>query len=263
MKEVINLKFWEWFIKSFYNRKVIAYSRFRPITTTIGYVLFIVFIASIPYFVSLNATAYTGVDRLSNLLLRDLPSFHLENGTLHLDQSEPFYTEELSEGFVLIDPNNQYSEQELKQLNEGIALQQQSILFVSNGNIQSISYILLGLNELTKDEVAKRIQDLHGFLPILLLIVTFLLYVGLSGLAYLGISLLALIAVLFKGDRPSLQYRHLWTITAHALTLPVIVFYWIDTLVISIPFTAFILLTLLLVIVAIQTIPIPKRKASR
>ncbi|MFC0558087.1 DUF1189 domain-containing protein [Halalkalibacter alkalisediminis] len=258
---MVNLTFWEWFFKSFYSRKVIAYSRFRPITTTIGYVLFIVFIASIPYFVSLNMATYTGVDRLNHLLVSDLPSFQLINGSLQLDRTEPFYTEELGEGFVLIDPANFYSDEDLKLLNEGIALQQHNILFVANGNIQSISYTLLGLNELTKEELAKRIQDLQGFLPILLFIVTTLLYVGLSGLAYLGISILAFIATFFKRGRP-LQYRHFWTITAHALTLPVIVLYWIDILVTPIPFSAFVLSTLLLVFMAVHTIPIPKRKAS-
>lgn len=260
MKEVINLNYWEWFFKSFYNTKVIAYSRFRPITTTIGYVLFIVFIASIPYFISINVTAYTGVERLNNLLKGDLPSFQLVNGSLHLDDKETFYTEELSEGFVLIDPDNKYTEDELLQLNEGVALQQQNILLIENGNIQTISYSLLGVSEFSKEELANRIQDLQGFLPILLLIITFLLYIGLSGLAYLGISILAFIATLMKGERPSIQYRHLWTITAHALTLPIIVLYWTDTLVVSIPFCAFILFTILLVYLAIRTIP--KRKAS-
>jgi len=215
---------------------------------------------SIPYFISLNATAYTGVDRLNNLLISDLPSFQLVNGSLYLDSEETFFTEEISEGFVLIDPNNKYSEDDLIQFNEGIALQQQNILFIKNGNIQTISYSLLGLNEFTNAELTKRIQDLHGFLPILLLIVTFLLFVGLSGAAYLGISIFAFIATLFKGDRASLQYRHLWTITAHAMTLPVIALYWLDTLLFSIPFSAFILSTMIFVIVAIRTIP--KRKAS-
>ncbi|WP_227934970.1 DUF1189 domain-containing protein [Alkalihalobacillus deserti] len=259
---MINLNYWEWFLKSFYSRKTIAYSRFRPITTTIGYVLFIVLIASIPYFISINITAHTGIDRLNNLLVGELPSFQIVNGSLQFENMETFYTDELSEGFVLIDPENKFSDDELKQLNEGIALQKQNILLVTNGNIQTISYTLLGLDEFTKDEFVKRIQDLQGFLPILQLIVTLLLYVGLSGLAYLGISLLALIAILFKGNRPSLHYRHLWTITAHALTLPVIVLYWIDTLVTSIPFSAFVLSTLLLVVMAVRTIPIPKRKAS-
>jgi hypothetical protein len=258
MKEVMILKYWEWFIKCFYSKKAIAYSRFRPITNTIGYVLLIVFIASIPYFVNFNVTSYKAIEKLNHLLSDDLPSFHLKNGELFLDSPEAFFTDELNEGFVLIDPSNQYTVEELEQLNEGIAFQQQNMHFVSNNQIQTLSYTLLGLNEFTKDELAKRIGDLKSFLPILLLIITALLYVGLAGLAYLGITLLAYVALIFKGRRASLQYRHLWSITAHSLTLPVIFLYWMDTLFVPIPFSAFIFSTLFIVFLAVKSIPVPK-----
>ncbi|GAE33440.1 DUF1189 domain-containing protein [Halalkalibacter akibai] len=256
------MNFWKWFIQSLYNKKTIAQSRFRPITTTIGFVLFIVFVASIPYFLTFTSTTWTGVERLNNLLTEDLPFFEFVNGELKLDGSAEVYKTEFNDGFMLIDPDNRYTEQELVLLKDATAFQQQNILFISNGHVHSISYTLMGLHEFTKDDLSKRISDLQSFLPFLLLIISALIYVGLAGLVYLGISILALFGFLIKGERRSLQYRHFWSITAHALTLPLISLYWIDTLILSVPFSLFVLSTLVLVFLAIKSIPIPKKRAS-
>ncbi|MDT8861743.1 DUF1189 domain-containing protein [Alkalihalobacillus sp. MEB130] len=248
------MSYWEWFFKSFYNRKAIAYSRFRPITTTIGYVLFIIFLASIPYFISLNSSIITSINQLNRTLQHDLPNFHVSEGNLSWDGEEAFFAEEFNEGFFLIDPSNTFSETDLIQLDEGIALQQSEFIFVSDGQTHSVSYVLLGLQELSKEELSNRISQLQNFLPILLIIITSLLYVGLAGLGFLGISILAYCSLLIKGKR-RLEYRHLWSITAHALTLPVIVLYWTDVLVIRIPFLAFVASTFLIVLLAVQSIP--------
>ncbi|MCL7747203.1 DUF1189 domain-containing protein [Halalkalibacter alkaliphilus] len=252
------MSYWEWFFKSFYNRKVIAYSRFRPITTTIGFVLMIIFIASIPYFISLNITIVSSVQQLDRILENDLPDFHLVEGTLVMEKEEVYITDEVSEGFFLIDPANSLTEGKLLELEEGIALQEKEFLFISNGQIQSISYSLLGLQELSKEDLSHRISQLLNFLPILLTIITSLLFVGLAGLGFLSITILAFLALFIKGKR-KLEYRHMWIITAHALTLPVILLYWIDILIFPIPFTAFALSTFLIVLAAIRSIPIPKR----
>ncbi|KHF41844.1 DUF1189 domain-containing protein [Halalkalibacter okhensis] len=252
------MNYWEWFYKSFYNRKVIAYSRFRPITTTIGFVLMIIFIASIPYFISLNVTTVSSIQQLNRILENDLPNFYLSDGTLTAEDEEVYYNEEVLDGFFLIDPYNTLSQKELLQLDEGIALQQREFLFVSNGEIQSISYLLLGLQEVSKEDLSHRISLLLNFLPILLTIITSLLYVALAGLGFISISILAFLALLFKGKR-NLEYRHMWLITAHSLTLPVILLYWIDILIYPIPFTAFIVSTFIIVLAAVTSIPIPKR----
>jgi hypothetical protein len=261
MKEVIILSYWNWFLKSFYSKKVIAYSRFRPITSTIGYVLFIIFISSIPYFISLYLAATTGVEQFDNILKNDIPNFHLKEGTLHWEGREPFYTEITGEGFFLIDSANTYTEQELLEFQDGIALQHREFLFIADGNSQAIPYTLLGLQEFTKDDLSKRLSDLQGFLPIFLSIIIILLFAALSGLAFLGVSLLAFVALLFNGSR-NLEYRHLWLITAHALTLPVILLAWADVLFFSIPFSAFIVSTFLIVVISVKSIPIQKRNRN-
>ncbi|GAE24750.1 hypothetical protein JCM9140_702 [Halalkalibacter wakoensis JCM 9140] len=253
------MNFWEWFFKSFYSKKVIAYSRFRPITTTIAYVLFIIFIASIPYFISFNASTVTSIQQLERMLEYNSPNFHLKDGALVWEANEPYLLTEFSEGFFLIDPSASFKEEELLTMNEGIALLQNEFLFISDGQTQSVSYAVLGLQELSKEELIERVNQLQSFLPILLIIITALLYVGLAGLAYLGITILAYLALLVKGKR-KLEYRHMWIITAHALTMPVILLYWMDTLILSIPFSAFAASTFLIVFLAIRSIPLPKKR---
>ena len=82
------MSFWTWFGKSFFNKKIIAYARFRPATQTLLHVIVVMLIASIPYLVSMNTTAINGVNHVKESLQSDLPAFYLENGILHLDEQD-------------------------------------------------------------------------------------------------------------------------------------------------------------------------------
>lgn len=254
------MSFWKWFMKSFFDKRTIAYSRLRPATSTIWHVLAAMLIASIPFLVTINTTAISGVQQLRDTLQHDIPDFQLEEGALQTETEGVYLSNQSNEGAILIDPANIYSQGELKQLTNGIALQQSEILFIDNGSIQAVPYSILGLQEFTKDQLSERIADLQGFLPILLVIATVLMYAGLAGLAFLGITLLGFIGLLLRGSRKSLEYRHLWLMTAHSLTLPVVLLYWVDTLFAKVPFSAFAAATLAILFLAIRSIPLPRKK---
>ncbi|NEU30725.1 DUF1189 domain-containing protein [bacterium LRH843] len=256
------MNFWNWVVKSLYNRKVIAYSRFRPVTSTIWHVLFAIFIAGIPFFFTMNVTAISGVNQLKETMRHELPPFQLIDGTLHSENDEIYLSNHESGQAIVIDSTNSFSREELSQLGNGIALTHQEILIIDQGRIQGISYSLLGIQDFSKEQLAKRISDLSGFLPILLTIATILMYAALLGLAFLGISFLGLVGLLLRGARTFLDYRHLWLMTAHALTLPVILLYWIDTLVVKVPISAFLIATFVILFIAIKSIPLPRKKSS-
>ncbi len=88
------------------------------------------------------------------------------------------------------------------------------------------------------------------------------MYAGLAGLAFLGITLLALVGLLLRGARKFLGYRHLWLMTAHALTLPVVFLYWVDSLFVKVPFSAFLATTFAILFLAMKSIPLPRKKTS-
>lgn len=254
------MTFWNWFIKSLYNKKLIAYSRFRPITSTIWHVLFVIFIASIPFLISMNMSAVSSVKQLQDTLHKDLPSFHLVGGVLQSENDEKYVSSDDGIGVILIDTSKTYTDEELSELTNGIALLRNKITIINEGNIQSVSYSLLGVTELSKEQLTERIDDLKGFLPILLVIATILMYLGLTGVAFIGVTVVSYLGLLLRGSRKTLHYRHLWVMSAHALTLPVILLYWIDTLYLKVPISLFLIATFILLFLAIRSVPIQKNK---
>ncbi len=209
-----------------------------------------------------NLSAVQGVKQLQQTLQQELPPFSIENGYLHTEQSSVFLLEHDEIGTILIDPANSYSDKQLSDLGNGIALTYDKALMINHGQFQAIPYTLLGIDELTKEELNNRIKDLKGFLPILLTIVTIFIYLGLLAIVFLGITILGYLGILLRGHHKSIQYRHLWVMTAHSLTLPVIVLYWIDALITRVPITIFVLATYAILFLAIRTIPIPKKRTS-
>lgn len=257
------MSFGKWFIKSLYDRRVIAYSRFRPATSTIWHVLFVIFLAIIPFLITMNSTVIHGVGYLEKTFSTELPQFKITNGSLHWEYDEPFVTTNASGHAVVIDPTPTYPKEKLVRLGNGFALLAHELVIVNNGHIQSVPYAIVGVSELTNEQLFDRIIDLKGFLPILLIIASIIVYLMLAGVIFLCITIIAFPCIVLRGARKNLYYRHIWLMTAHALTLPVIILYWLDTLVISIPFTIFLVATIVILFIAIRSIPLPRKRASK
>ncbi len=207
-------------------------------------------------------TYITSLNQLEESLTNDLPNFSLENGQLQADLDEPYINQSVSQGVFVLDPYNELTSTDIATLGEGVVFQQHEALLFQYGSTQQVSYTLVGLEQVNRDELTERLSDVKGFLPLLITIVSLLLYSGLLGVAFLGVTILAFVALLFRGKRKNIQYRHMWLITAHALTLPVIAFSWLDVFVGGIPSFVMVLTTMAIIILAIQSIPIPKRKAN-
>ncbi|MCM3761461.1 DUF1189 domain-containing protein [Alkalihalobacillus oceani] len=253
------MSFWKWFMKC-YDRKVVAYSRLRPITSTIWHVLFVMLLASLPFVLSTMISAVHNVGHLQETLQADLPDFQLINGQLSMEHQDVFITEHTNDYLFVIDPNHMYAKEDLAALQNGIVLQKQELIMIDGGHLQPVPYLLLGGQQLSGDQLKERIDDLAGFLPILLGVVSILMYAALAGTAFLGITVLAFIGLAFRRKRRFLTYRHLWLMTAHAFTYPVIILFWIDALLWKVPFSAFVLATFVYLLLAMNSIPLPKQK---
>ncbi|MDV2884024.1 DUF1189 domain-containing protein [Alkalihalophilus pseudofirmus] len=252
----------QFFYKSLFDKKVIAYSRFQPITKALLHVLMVVFIACIPFIVSLIMTYVSSINQLEESLENDMPAFSLRDGELQAEVDEPYVNESLSEGVFVLDPNNQLTTQDLEQLGEGIIFQQNEALLFRYGSTHSVNYSLIGLQEVSDTELNERLTDIKGFLPFLLAIISLLMYSGVLGLAFLGITILAFVALLFRGTRKNIQYRHMWLITAYAMTLPVILFAWADVFIGGIPGYLLVLAVVCMIVYALSAIPKPKQKTK-
>lgn len=249
------MSFREWFVKSCYDRKVIAYSRFRPMIATIWHVLFVVFIASIPALITFNVQSIQAVKQIEQTLQRELPPFTIKNGKLETEGGA-FQEEHDEIGRIIIDPD--MSREQIGNVPKGIALLKDKVVITDRGKTHAIPYTLLGMDELNEEDLLKKVKDLKGVLPIFLIILTIFTYLGVLGIAFLGITIVGALATLLRGKK-KLSYRHLWVMTAHAFTSPVIALYWIDTLFASISLTLFLVATFIVLYFAIRTIPTPKK----
>ena len=84
----------------------------------------------------------------------------------------------------------------------------------------------------------------------------------MTGLKFIGVSVLALIGLLLKGKHlTSIHYRHLWGLSSYAVTIPTIFFAITDFLKIMIPFSFLIYWAsaILILYLTIKEIPVPKK----
>ncbi|MCK0471527.1 DUF1189 domain-containing protein [Halalkalibacter sp. APA_J-10(15)] len=252
------MNFSSWFYKSLTQFKVIAYSRFRPITSTIGHVFLFVLIASLPYFFIMNTSIYHSVQQLKDTIHLGLPSFSIENGELLLEEDTPYFQLKNDQlGTLLFDPNQSFSEDHLAD-SRGIVFSQHDLHIIDYNESLTVSYSLLGLNGVNEGDINDRVEQLHSFIPLLLIIITLFLYAILSGSAYLGITLLAFLALPIRQKR-NLEYRHLWSIAAHAITLPTLLFFWVDTLIIDLHIIWYIIVSMSMITLSIRQIPLPRK----
>ncbi|WP_088102476.1 DUF1189 domain-containing protein [Halalkalibacter urbisdiaboli] len=253
------MKFFHSFFNSLYNLQFLALSRFQPITKSIVHVLFYLMIACLPFVIVLSMTLTNGVKQLQSILISDLPPFHLENGKLRTNSAEPYLNFEVIEGVFILDPANHYSKNALFELGEGIAFQEQEAVLFNYSVSQTIPYTIIG--DLDKEALLTWLNNLEGFLPLLIIIISLLSYSAVAGVAFLGITLLAAIGLLLRGRRHKLHYRHLWLMSAYSTASPVIVFAWLDIIApVSIHPVFLILVTLFLLWLIIMRTPKGKPK---
>ncbi|WP_157800969.1 DUF1189 domain-containing protein [Bacillus solitudinis] len=257
------MTFLQSFLKSFHNFRYLASSRFQPVTKSIIHVLVFALISCLPFIILLSMTLTDGVRQMQTILTNDIPSFSLKNGALEVSNSSVYLNEDLIDGVFIIDPLNSYKDEELFLKGEGIVLRSHELIVFNYGVSQSVSYSLLGVQELSKDELLTKVSNLHGFLPLLLIIIGVFIYSGLTGIAFISITGIATLGLLLRGRRKSLHYRHLWLMTAYSATLPVVAFSWVDTFAISIHPLFLVIGVLTMLYFAIRRTPLPKLRKKK
>lgn len=228
------MRFFTWFLKSLYHRQSILASRFRQTIHILGHVCFTILIALIPYCLVLSVSIWSGITHIEQALEEQDLDFTIIEGVLHTTiESTPFVVELDQSRQLIIDPTDQLSVDQLD--SQAILMQEQSVVFHTANVNQALPYGLLGDGVFTKLDVMDQLSDIKSFLPILLGIISIIIMSLMIGLAFLGISLLSFVGLLFRWRNPTITYVHLWKIAAHVITLPVILYAWITVFSNAIP----------------------------
>lgn len=220
------------FLFSFYHFKNVSAFRYQKIGRSIGYVFFMMLIATLPLLVISSIQTNSALQSVNIEKIIDAPDFFIEGGVLKIDQQEPYSS---SDQTLIV------TDQELEEgsnFSEGVVFSQREILFISNEKIiLEFPYALIGLHQASKDQIIDTIQTIQSLKWFILIIFFAMNYLFVTGFKFIEISLLAVIGLIFKNKlKKNVKYLQIWTLSAYAATIPSIVIAWLEYLSISIPY---------------------------
>lgn len=251
------------FIKSFSSPKAMAAFRFQGMGKTILYVFLLMFLASIPTGVSMGLMMNGWVEDSKAIISSELPDFEIIDGELTSEADEPIISE--NQDFVFIfDSTGELTEEEVAKYDDVLAFLKNDAYFSMAGDAQSMPYTSLGI-DFTKADLLTFMNQMDTMLYVIIPVLYLILYIFQTGMKFIGISFLALIALLMsKSMKRNLLYKKVWIMSAYAVTIPTIFFALTDAFGILIPF-AFLLYWLtasFIMYLVIKEVPPKKEVAS-
>ncbi|SDC32548.1 DUF1189 family protein [Shouchella lonarensis] len=262
------MNFWKWITKSLYHLPMLSASRMRPITQTIFHVLFVLLIACMPFFVSLGVTLHKQIDQVVTFLDSTNVDVTIENQQLTIEKEQTYFFDD--HAFLLTNDEGHIASF-ISKHQQGVVFGPTSLLVFSNDSEQTIPYAFAG-SSVSSDRLLDTVTSMQSFLPIIVVIFSLMIYMLYATGVFILISLVASITLLFKKEAHAhITYRHLWGITAHATSGPLLLFLTTDLLVRTysdLPLLSTLLsatliaATLTLSIFALKKIPPKKRKPT-
>ena len=222
-------------VKSIYSPKDISIFRFQGIGKTILYVFLLTLISIIPSMYFLSTAITEGVHSAKETVASKLPDFQINNGKLESDSNKPLTITE--NGFVMVfDSSGEAKASDLDQVENGVALLKNELVFVANGDTQSYSYSMLEDLTLNKKDLVNLIDSIDSSLVIFLPILILANYILSLGVKFIEISILAALGLIIKNiTLRKLNYGQLWRMSAYSVTLTTIFFTVMAALKTSVP----------------------------
>ncbi|GGE74100.1 DUF1189 domain-containing protein [Priestia taiwanensis] len=250
------------FIRSFYSTKDIASYRFQKIGKTILYVFFLALLAALPMIYHLYSISNKELQFVKTVAAEELPDFEIKNGVLETANPTQIVKERPDFTFIF-DPNVTEIPSTYKNNPVTIAVLKDKFIANIPGQEQTVMYDTLGDSPMTKQHVMDLFQTLEDIAPILFGIVAVIMYLYTCFTQFFYTTIFAALALLLRRQTPQkLTYKHLWTMTAYAMTIPTVFFIIMDALMITIPFSHFLLysfVTMLILFLSLREIPTPKK----
>lgn len=230
------MKIFNHFIKSLYSPSIIARLRFQGVGKAIGYVFFLILLTSIPLGIAFSLSFKNGIEEFKQSMDKEIPSFTLQNGELKSDLKKPIIHNDSSQTFIF-DTTGKIKEDDVRGYSNAIAILQKRALVTTGGETQEIVYDTLGDLQLSKKDVSGWIDKLNELLPILLPILFLIIYIFTVASKFIGVTVLAVIGLLLQNfSHRNLTYKHLWVMSAYAVTLPTVFFAIMELLKTNVPF---------------------------
>lgn len=222
-------------IVSLYSPKDIATFQHQGIGKTIFYVFLLVVISVLPSVYYFNTSMTSGFETIKETVEKDFPSFTIENGELISDETAPVTINKGSLTFIF-DSTGTITKQAVTSSDNTIALLKNEWVYSSAGQSQSFSYSMMGISTLTDENMIEILTAMESMLPVMIPVIDFIIYLFSSALKFIEISVLALFGLMLqRAVDKTMQYRHLWRLSAYAVTLPTIFFTIMEALKTIVP----------------------------
>ncbi|MCM3671715.1 DUF1189 domain-containing protein [Mesobacillus maritimus] len=249
------------FFKSLYSPKDIANFRVQGIGKTILYVFLLSLLSVIPTLYYTNSTLTQAVNGIEEIVKQELPDFQIKNGNLVSSENNPVTITKESIT-IIFDSTGSIQKENLSKTGATLALLQQEMVLSSGGEVNSVSYSMMGSDTITKGELESFIEESDSLMAIFIPILSIAMYLFATGIKLIEISVLALIGLLLKNiAKKTLSYRELWRMTTYSITLPTVFFTIMSLVQTTVPFGSLInwFVSLTVLLLAIQEIDQPEK----
>lgn len=255
----MKMNFFSSFFQSLYSPKMIARMRFQKIGKTILYVFFLSFLAFLPNAIHFSTGVIGGLKGLEETAASELPPFTIKNGKLSSELKEPFETKK-GDFIIVFDSQNVVTKEELQLRENALGFLTNEFVFVSDGNIQTFDYSMLQTS-LLKEDILNMLKQINDLILIILSVLFFLLFLASSFAKFIEITILSIIAILFKNKlNKKLNFKQLWTISTYTVTLATVFFMIMDIFKVIVPIGFYInwFVHLIILFLVLKEIPSPK-----
>lgn len=250
-------------IKSLYLPQVTAKFRFQGIGKTILYIFVLMLITFSTAAYQLGTTVSNAVNEFDTVLKNEFPDFELTKSTLKSDLNDPLTIKINGDNFIF-DSTGTLTVSDIEQeYNQALALLKKDVIFITDGVAQSFQYRELGNVNLTKPQLEELTTSIRDLLPIIITIITLILYIVLTTLKFIGIFVLSIFGIIVKRNlNVKLSYKQTWILSAYAVTLPTLFFMIIDAFYIYIPFAFTLYWAVAIIMLYLIVKEIPKTKTE-
>ncbi|UPM55663.1 DUF1189 domain-containing protein [Gottfriedia acidiceleris] len=245
-----------WF--SLYSPKTILRFRLQKIGKTIFFLFLLAILYTLPGFFSLVKDVKLQVNNFSDLLKDNVQTISLSKGSITINDNTPF-ERNIGEYKYAFYPNETVIPTKLKNEQYAFVVLKNRIIMKNDKGEQDFPYPSLKSGVINKAKVTKFIENIKEALPVVLIALFFLFYLGYSIFIFIVATLLAFLTALFKSTK-HLPFRQRFAIVSYSLTLPTVIYLLLGLLKINILFQTliFILITVAMFTLTIKNLPSKK-----
>lgn len=220
---------------SLYSPKDIAAFLHQGIGKTILYVFLLTLISVLPSFYYFNTAMTSGFETIKETFEKEIPSFTIEDGELTSDEKSPITINKGDLTFIF-DSTGTVGQEEVARAGNTIALLKNEWVYAAAGQSQSIPYTMMGISTITDKDLLNLFSSMESMLPVMVPVTDAFMYIFSSAMKFIEVSILALFGLLLQNMvNKSIQYRHLWRLSAYCVTLPTIFFTIMESLQTVVP----------------------------